>query len=102
MAVGLSVQVGNQIFRDQLSAKSAAIHLQVFHYPLDIVSGFPVRDAFDPVDNIDVFVARIAEFSDPAVYRTPPGIIGSDRQNVGPIEPCQKTAKIGTAQPDIV
>src|SRR5215831_497149 len=51
------------------AAKTNAVDLKVFEHALDVVARFGERDALDPIDRIDLRVARIAIFRDPF----PPG-----------------------------
>src|SRR5262249_16638035 len=65
----------------RLVAKARAIDLHVLHHPLHVVAGFHERDALDPVDGIDLRVARIAEDRHPVLHAPAPGIVARERQD---------------------
>src|SRR3977135_2311141 len=54
-------------------AEARTVELHVLHHALHVVAGFHERDALDPVDGIDLRVARIAELRDPLLHATAPG-----------------------------
>jgi len=58
MQIGLDLQ-------PRPAAKSRAIDLQILHDPLHVIAGLGERDQFDPVDRIDLGIARIAVTLDP-------------------------------------
>src|SRR5262249_2744540 len=66
----------------RLAAEECAIDLQVLHHALHIVAGFHEWDSLDPIDGIDLRIARIAEPLDPLPHAPAPGIVGRERQDV--------------------
>src|ERR1700674_3308328 len=64
-------------------AEAHAIYLQVLHDALDVVARLGKRNAFDPVDRIDLGVARIAVLLDPFFEPASAGIVAGENQQVG-------------------
>jgi hypothetical protein len=58
------VQVGLDL-QPRAATESRAIDLQILHDPLHIVAGLGERKGLDPVDRVDLWVARIAVAFDP-------------------------------------
>ena len=61
---GAAVQVGLDL-QPRAAAEARAIDLQILHDPLHVVARLGERDAFDPVDRVDLGIARIAVTLDP-------------------------------------
>ena len=57
--------------------------MDVFENAHDVIARFGEGDALDPVDRIDIGIARIAIFGDPFISPPPPGIIGGKGQYIG-------------------
>src|SRR5262249_23477372 len=81
VAAQLTPQVGIGDERRR-GAETRAINLHVLHHPLHVVAGFHEWDALDPVDGIDLRVARIAEDRYPVLHAPAPGIVARERQDV--------------------
>src|SRR5262245_30496768 len=64
------------------AAETNAVDLKVFEHALDVVARFGERDALDPVDRIDLWVARIAIFRDPFLHAPAPGIVAGEGEDV--------------------
>ena len=64
------------------AAEADPVDLQVFHDALHIVPGFRERNALDPVDWIDVRIARVTEARDPIADAALAGIVTCERQDV--------------------
>ena len=79
---GTAVQVGLDL-QPRPAAKSRAIDLQILHDPLHVIAGFGKRDQFDPVDRIDLGIARIAVTLDPFFDAAATGIVAGKGQDVG-------------------
>src|SRR5579862_9953279 len=79
-------EIGHQRESGGVAAALAAIDLQVFEHPLDIGAGLVEGDHLDPVDHADVAPARVAEIVQPLPDTARPGVVGGDRQRVGPAE----------------
>src|SRR5882724_2873434 len=62
--------------------KAHAIDQQILHHALDIVAGFGKRDALDPVDRIDLGIARIAERREPFPDAAPAGVVAGKGHDV--------------------
>src|SRR6266446_7501571 len=58
-----AVQV--RLDRGGAGAEARAVDLQILHDPLDVVARLGERDALDPVDGIDLGIARIAVLCHP-------------------------------------
>ncbi len=73
------------------AAEPHAIGSQVLHYALKVVARLGKRNPFDPVDRVDLGVARIAVPLDPFFDLAVAGIIAGEDQEVGavviPLEP---------------
>ena len=65
------------------AAEARAIDLQVLHDPLDVIARLGDRDALDPVDRIDLGIARIAVGGDPLLHAAAAGIVAGEGQDVG-------------------
>src|SRR5437660_5982243 len=75
-----SVRAGaaTQVSLDQdvgAAAEAVAVDLHVLHHALDVVARLRERDALDPVDRIDLGIARVAEPSDPFPNAAAAGIV---------------------------
>jgi hypothetical protein len=79
--------------------KARAVDLKIFHYALNIVGGFGEGDALDPVDGIDVRVARIAMLGDPLLNPSAPGIVPGKRQDIGARQASAKEADLRSEVP---
>src|SRR5262245_55377248 len=64
------------------AAEAHAIDLQVLHDALDVVARLRKRNAFDPVDRIDLGIARIAVLLDPFTHATATGIVAGEGHDV--------------------
>src|SRR5437867_1535847 len=60
------------------AAEADAIDLHVFHDALHVVARLRERDALDPVDRIDLGVARVAVAADPFLDPAAAGVIGGE------------------------
>src|SRR4051794_4991898 len=65
------------------AAELRAIDLHVLEHALDVVARLGEWDAFDPVDRVDIRVARIAILFDPLPRAAASRIVGDERKNVG-------------------
>src|SRR5207253_1551432 len=61
--------------------KAGAIDLIVLHYALNVIARLHERNALDPVDRIDTWIARVAEALDPFLHSPAAGIVGSKCKN---------------------
>ena len=82
--------------------ETRAVDLQVFQHALDIVAGLREGDALDPVDRVDIGIARIAVILDPAAGAVGAGIIGGQRENVGAVELVHHLGQMMHAQREII
>src|ERR1700704_5320489 len=65
------------------AAEAHAIDLEIFEHALDVVARLREWDALDPVDRIDLGIARIAEFLDPLLHPPAAGIVADKGEDVG-------------------
>jgi hypothetical protein len=64
-------------------SKARAIGLKILHDTLHVVAGLGEGDALNPVDCIDPGFARVAVLCYPLLNPAAPGIVASERQDVG-------------------
>jgi hypothetical protein len=76
MQVGFDLEPGP-------AAEPRAIDLQVLHDPLHVVPRLGERDQLDPVDRVDLGIARIAVALDPFLDAAAAGIVAGKGQDVG-------------------
>src|SRR5207237_6615408 len=74
--IGLDLQPGS-------AAEAGAIDLQVLHHPLHVIAGLGERNLLDPIDRVDLRIARIAVALDPFLEAAAPGIVGGEGPDVG-------------------
>ena len=65
------------------AAEAGAVDLQVLHDPLHVIARLGDRDALDPVDRIDLRIARIAIGRDPLPHAAAAGVVAGEGQDVG-------------------
>src|SRR6185436_18626967 len=79
---GAAMQVGFDLGPGPTAAPRA-IDLQVLHDPLHVIPRLGERDLFDPVDRVDLGIARIAVTLDPFLDAAAAGIVAGKGQDVG-------------------
>src|SRR6195256_4233929 len=84
------------------SVKPDTIDSQILHYALDIVARFGKRNAFHPIDGIDLGIARVAVLLHPLLNAAPAGIVAGERHNVRAAIFLQERAESGRAHLCIV
>ena len=57
------------------AVEADAVDRQILYHALDLVSRFGKRNALDPVDRVDLGIARIAIRLDPVPHPAPAGIV---------------------------
>ena len=67
-----------------------AVDLKVLEHSLDIVACLGERNALDPVDRVDLGIARVAIPGDPVLDPSASGIVAGDRENVGAAIDCRQ------------
>ena len=77
-----AMQVGFDL-QPRPTAESRSVALQVFHDPLHIVARLGERDVFDPVDRVDLGIARMAVTLDPLFDAAAAGIVSGEGPEVG-------------------
>ena len=65
------------------AAEPRAIDLQILHDPLHVVPRLGERDLLDPIDRVDLGIARIAVTLDPFLDAAAAGIVAAKGQDVG-------------------
>ena len=76
------------------SGEAGAVDLQILHDALDVVARFGKRDALDPVNRVDLGIARIAVLCHPLPDPPAAGIFGTharmqcvhNRRRIGLVE----------------
>src|ERR1700733_3787449 len=76
-----AVQVGLDE-EPRIVAEAGAIDLHILDNTLHVVARFRNWDALDPVDRIDLWIARIAILLDPFLRPPRPGIVGDEGKDV--------------------
>src|SRR5262249_48602894 len=95
------VQVG--LDRDpRAAAEPHAIDLHVLHHALDVVACLRERNALDPVDGIDLGVARVAVFADPFAHAAAAGVVAGKAHDVGAAVILDEIAELGRAELHVV
>src|SRR5215510_12841455 len=84
------------------AAETNAVDLKVFEYALDVIARFGERDALDPVDRIDLRVARIAIFCDPFLHAPAPGIVAGEGEDMRAAIVDVEIAELGRPQLHVV
>ena len=64
------------------AAEAHAIDLEIFQHALDVVARLGKWDALDPVDRVDLGIARIAISGDPFLHAAAPGIVAGEGHDV--------------------
>ena len=95
MQVGFDLKLGP-------AAEPRAIDLQILHDPLHVVPRLGERDLFDPIDGVDLGIARIAVTLDPFLDAAPAGIIGGEGQDVGAALVLEQPAELGGTKHGVV
>src|SRR6266496_958806 len=98
---GAAMQVGFDL-ESGPAAEPRAIDLQVFHDPLHVVPRLGEGDLFDPVDRVDLGIARIAVTLDPFFDTAATGIVAGKRQDVGAAVVLEQPAELGSAKHGVV
>ena len=96
-----AVQVGLDL-QPRPAAEARAIDLQILDDPLHVVPGLGERDQFDPVDGVDLGIARVAVTLDPLFDAAAPGIVGGKGHDVGAAVILDQAAEFGRAKCRIV
>src|SRR5579872_1923209 len=86
----------------RVAAQPDAIDLQILKHALNIVARLVEGDRLDPIDDVDRLGPGIAEIVDPLPDAAGTGVVGGDRQNVGPGEAVEEVIDIGTAELQVV
>ncbi len=84
------------------AAEARAVDQHVLHHALHVVAGLHERDALDPVDGVDLGVARIAELRDPLLHAAAAGIVGRERQDVAAVVVLHHAAELGGADLQVI
>src|ERR1700681_956588 len=67
------------------AAEPRPIDLHVFDDALDVIAGLRKRDALDPVDRIDLGIARVAVTLDPFPDPAAAGVVAGECHDVGAV-----------------
>ena len=67
------------------TAKAHTIDLQILHDPLDVIACFGNRNSLDPIDGIDVRVARVAIGRDLLFHPAAAGVVAGEGEDVGTV-----------------
>src|SRR3979411_1071829 len=98
---GAAVQIGLDL-QPRSAAESCPIDLQILHDPLHVVAGFGERYQLDPVDRVDLGIARIAVTLDQFFSADEAGVVGRERHNVGAAIVLDQAAELRGAQRRVV
>src|SRR5207245_2352613 len=100
-AAGTAAQVGLDL-QPRAAAEAGAVNLKVLHDPLHVVARLGERDQLDPVDRVDLRVARIAVAINPLFHAAAAGVVGGKRHDVGAAIILEQAAKLGRAECGVV
>src|SRR6267143_6514244 len=98
---GAAMQIGPDL-QPGSAAEARAIDLQILHDPLHVIAGLGERDQFDPVDRIDLGIARIAVALDPFLDAAAAGVVGRERHDVGAAIILDQPAELRSAKGGVV
>ena len=98
---GAAAQVGFDL-QLRAPAKAGAIDLQVLHDALDIVARLGDRDALDPVDRVDLGIARVTMIGHPFLDPAAAGIVSGERHDIGPAVVLESAGNLGGAHLHVV
>src|SRR5256714_15525018 len=98
---GAAVQVGFDL-EPGPAAEPRAVHLQVLHDPLHVVARLGERNLFDPVDGVDLGIARVAVTLDPFLDAAATGIVAGEGQDVGAAVVLEQAAELGGAKHGVI
>jgi hypothetical protein len=79
------------------AAEANAVNLQVFEHALDVVARLGEWNAFDPIDRIDLRIARVAVSGDPFLHAAAAGIVAGEGQDMGAAVVSIEVAELGRA-----
>ena len=86
----------------RIVVEPGAIDLHVLDNALHVIARLRERDALDPVDRIDLRIARIAVLLDPFFRPPRAGIVGDEGQNIGAAPAGDVIAEFGGAELGVV
>ena len=95
------MQIGFDL-QPRSAPEACAIDLQILHDALYVVAGLRERNLLDPIDRVDLGVARIAVAVDPFFDAAAASIIGRKRHDVGTAIILDQPAKLGRPQGCVV
>ena len=74
-------------FDEELAAAAEAhtVDLQIFHDPSDVITRLGNWNSLNPVDGIDVRIARVAIGRDPLFHPAAAGVVAGEGQDVAPL-----------------
>src|SRR5947209_7490049 len=83
-------------------AEAGAVDLQVLHQALDVVARLGEGDELNPIDHVDLGVARVAMGLDPVEDAAAAGIIGREGHHIGAAEAVEELAEMLGAEGGVV
>ena len=95
-----AMQVG--LDRRGAGAEARAVDLQVLHDALDVVARLGERDALDPIDRVDLGIARIAVLRHPLLDPAAARIVAGKGQDVGAAVVLEQGGDLGGAHLRVV
>src|SRR6516162_11208722 len=84
------------------AAETNPVDLKVFEHALDVVARFGEGDALDPVDRIDLRIARITIFRDPFLYASAASVVAGEREDMRAAVIDVEIAELGCSQLHVV
>ena len=69
---------------------------------IDVIARLGERDALDPVDRIDLRIARIAVGRDPLLHAAAAGIVAGESEDVGAVVAAEQIRQFGRAHLHVV
>src|SRR5258705_11871359 len=98
---GAAAQVGFDL-KLRAAAEASAVDLQILHDPLHIVARLGEWNELNPVDRIDLGIARIAIALDPFLDAAAAGVVGGKGHDVGTAIVLEQSAEFGGAKGRVV
>src|ERR1700722_677427 len=90
---GAPVEVGLD-HETRPATQTDPVDLQILEHAFHVIARLRKWDAFDPIDRIDLGIARITVARNPFPYASAPGIVPGEGQDIGAPVALEQVAKL--------